>query len=1234
MIRVRVLLVLSVVEQAVWGCTVISVSSGSTHTCGLMSTGGVAKYALKCWGTNTNGELGMGDMTPRGEFPATMGAALPFVGGASNTEANTYLGGSSYGCAFDTTSTSKGVFCWGLNSNGKLGVGDSADRGNNMGLGALDSAYLLPAVPIPGCVVVQLAVYSAHSCVLCNDMISILCWGIGTNGRLGSGDTSHRGGSPTFKTDPWPAVDLGGVLVDKLVYGPLAQHTCVILSGDTLKCWGKADRGQLGMGITHDVGDSPTEMGANLVSLLTSGQFAASGCLGMEFSCVVWTVGEVSCWGDNAFGQNGNGQATAYTMEPSSTNVQIDNAMGGPGKVGSLACGGEHVCALSNDGMRLACWGRNDYGQLGYGDTTNRGRAYMDMVNLPQIDLGHNEKITSISAGQQHTCASLENKGIVCWGRGSAGRLGSGSSNVGNTGGSALSLSVVDLDCQPSPTFSPSLPTTATPSGSPMPPTVSPTTSPSTSPNAAPTASPAFLPTESPTGVPTISPNVIPTTPPNKPPTVSPNLLPTPYPISPSTFPPTIPSPSTSPNSPVPGAPPPSRSPSAAPIPPPSSPPSTGPPPPPHTNITPVSPSPTQAPESADDMYLVTDSPSLSLSYAMARGAAEGAMGAAGSTMAAVVGGVANAGQGHLVLALDVNCEAAGIPRVLNTGLHPTHLNPFENEYVGCIIGAITVVGGAYLVGMGLAALGYVKHPNTALAAFILLYPGFCLSAMRLLMDSSARSSSTHAVLGGAVGLILGIIPMYMVHAARRSLPAAARVRPWDPPLPVPVARWVLFGDGDWVNCTPSHDWLAKWQSAVRHLSQPEAASGIAVEMGTVWLFSVVAGPATPTWTSCGVVRLLAGGLSLAKLVYVARSRPYRRSRDTLILALAGATITCALFLNAFAFFFHNRPFEAADWLLVGATLLMVIKGVLDVVAEVVLALRGYRKRAQDGELERGCIQRIHGTHDFSDDQSLSKTLTGSTLFPELGVGGTNLYAAREKKKLGPVSPRPSVPRHHATGAGAAPGKGLETTVPQDLQPLFMGTEPLSGICSIGSRSLDSPTCGKGLNLSPMVHRSSPSSFVRRRQPAGSFTSQGFAATRSNPAAGSSSAGAEPTTPLRKVSRRSSSGGTASLGRKDSTSSLLLVRPRFPRPRGAGSFVSDTAVTSTFSGGADRPQATLLLQKGTAGREMSESMRSAGPPKQLSSPLLRGEAAAGREMSESMRSAGPPKQLSSPLLRG
>eukprot|EP01013_Petalomonas_cantuscygni_P012120 TRINITY_DN2582_c0_g1_i2.p2 TRINITY_DN2582_c0_g1~~TRINITY_DN2582_c0_g1_i2.p2 ORF type:complete len:169 (+),score=24.16 TRINITY_DN2582_c0_g1_i2:204-710(+) len=97
----------------------------------------------------------------------------------------------------------------------------------------------------------------------------------------------------------------------------------------------------------------------------------------------------------------------------------------------AIAAGFGHTCALTM-GRTVRCWGLNADGQLGYGDTRNRGGNASDMGNaLPDVGLGG--VVVALSTGAHHTCAVVSGIGVKCWGRGAAGRLGQGgTANVGD----------------------------------------------------------------------------------------------------------------------------------------------------------------------------------------------------------------------------------------------------------------------------------------------------------------------------------------------------------------------------------------------------------------------------------------------------------------------------------------------------------------------------------------------------------------------------------------------------------------------------------------------------------------------------------------------------------------------------------------------------------------------------------------------------------------------------------
>ncbi len=103
----------------------------------------------------------------------------------------------------------------------------------------------------------------------------------------------------------------------------------------------------------------------------------------------------MKCWGDNAYGQLGDGTQTA---RPAAVDVLTD--------VAAISLGSFHSCALTRAGA-VQCWGSNQSGQLGDGSTTNRNRP----VPVPGMAGG----ITAISAGDDQTCAIQSGK-LLCWG--------------------------------------------------------------------------------------------------------------------------------------------------------------------------------------------------------------------------------------------------------------------------------------------------------------------------------------------------------------------------------------------------------------------------------------------------------------------------------------------------------------------------------------------------------------------------------------------------------------------------------------------------------------------------------------------------------------------------------------------------------------------------------------------------------------------------------------------------
>ena len=130
---------------------------------------------------------------------------------------------------------------------------------------------------------------------------------------------------------------------------------------------------------------------------------------GYRHTCAVTTSGGLTCWGDNANGQLGDG--TIINKKSPTTVPTLSSG------VTRVSAGGSHTCALTTGGG-LKCWGANNYGQLGDGTTTPR--------KVPTDVQGLTSNVASIAAGNVHTCAVTISGAAKCWGSGTLGSLGDG----------------------------------------------------------------------------------------------------------------------------------------------------------------------------------------------------------------------------------------------------------------------------------------------------------------------------------------------------------------------------------------------------------------------------------------------------------------------------------------------------------------------------------------------------------------------------------------------------------------------------------------------------------------------------------------------------------------------------------------------------------------------------------------------------------------------------------------
>jgi alpha-tubulin suppressor-like RCC1 family protein len=289
------------------------VAVGATHTCALLSNA-----TVKCWGQNTFGQLGDGTTTNR--LTPTLVPGLSSVKAIDAEGANT--------CAFLTNNTMK---CWGRNQFGQIGDGTTVNRSSP-----------ITVVGIGG--VIMSTGSSTHRCAVLTGSI-IKCWGQNTFGQLGDGTTMTR-----LLPTSVPALAGTGKWVS--AHG---TSTCALVTGNTVKCWGQNNYGQLGDGTLL------TRLNPVSVTGLT-GVTVVSG--GTHHQCVRLLNATAKCWGRNHFGQLGDNTTTNRT-----TPVAV---LGLGGLSVSQIQGGAAHTALRTAAGSLRSWGLNANGQLGSGTTTNR----------------------------------------------------------------------------------------------------------------------------------------------------------------------------------------------------------------------------------------------------------------------------------------------------------------------------------------------------------------------------------------------------------------------------------------------------------------------------------------------------------------------------------------------------------------------------------------------------------------------------------------------------------------------------------------------------------------------------------------------------------------------------------------------------------------------------------------------------------------------------------------------
>jgi len=384
-------------------------AAGDDFSCAVSNAAG----EVQCWGGGAFGQLG--------QATGTVGEAAPSAGTVGGLRGVIGLAaGARHACA----RTADGVFCWGADLWGQRGDGIAArPRAEPVSLRFGGGMPRLSTFAAGG----------AHACAV--SMGAVWCWGEGTAGQLGNGQTGNaaapvRASAPPSASSPtalcagnrhtcaiygdavWCWGDnthgaLGNTSVTGVSARPVqvtglpspptrlacgADHTCALVEGGAdpqVYCWGDNRSLQLGaMGVTN-------RAGADAVGIAGQGLGAATAT-----NCATQADGSLLCWGRGGGGELGTG-STMITSQH--TPMMVTGVAGAAGVVG----GARHFCAWST--MRADCWGGNEAGQLG----RSTGSPFLPAA--PGLVPSLTTPVVAMAAGPKHTCA-IHGTALSCWG--------------------------------------------------------------------------------------------------------------------------------------------------------------------------------------------------------------------------------------------------------------------------------------------------------------------------------------------------------------------------------------------------------------------------------------------------------------------------------------------------------------------------------------------------------------------------------------------------------------------------------------------------------------------------------------------------------------------------------------------------------------------------------------------------------------------------------------------------
>ena len=406
-----------------WPTDIVAQMSDS----GVYRTCAIVNYSVYCWGKNGWGQLGDGryDGTLGKEADSPIDSQVPVKviqqpGVLAGKKIVKIFVAQYHSCALSDDGL---VFCWGDNTVGQLGRGNTSNSSANAYPAQVGGA-------LAGKVVTDIGGTQNIGCAIAEG--KIYCWGNNNYGLTGRGVTTGISSSPTLVTASNTSTTLPTNYTATMLAnsGSRSLIMCAVANGKAY-CWGRGYSGGIGDGTSPTASGSastktvPTKVvdtgvlaGKTITAISQDGYIGdvSSPVVAGSHVCVI-ASGELYCWGENSDGQLGNNSTTSSGVPIA---VKTTGALAGK-TIQDVKLGLYHTCALASGGFY--CWGKNNVGQVPDGTYTTR-REPTPALQQPGNLTSSN--VVSIGAGGNRSCAVISDGRTFCSGYNNAGQIGDG----------------------------------------------------------------------------------------------------------------------------------------------------------------------------------------------------------------------------------------------------------------------------------------------------------------------------------------------------------------------------------------------------------------------------------------------------------------------------------------------------------------------------------------------------------------------------------------------------------------------------------------------------------------------------------------------------------------------------------------------------------------------------------------------------------------------------------------